>query len=470
MTMLKMKQMLLTAAMTLLLATSLTVVLRAQQTPYVVGGTVTGHVYCADSNAPARFAKVLLKSTAGGNSGDDFMKRLEENMAKIADKSGASATPTKPLTEDKKSALAAASKGMTQALDMMNASTVGLNGEFTFAGVKPGTYYVHTIYAGYIDPFDQFSDEDFSSADPAVRARIAQIPTITGSDAAHAELRLERGAAISGTILFDDGSPASGWIVSVIKPGTPESAADGASIAMNQALAMSGAVQLAKSDDMGRFRITGLAAGNYALRASLNAMPIGVTGNNIGDGGSGISLVVYTGNTFSRGDAKAVSVGAGEESTGADITVNAHALHNITGHVVAKPDAHTVNVGSVALTSVTNPALHMTAAIRDDGSFHFEYLPKGMTYTLTVADAADGKNTPASGPGFMGLHLPNPEILRKYGSDTTEVLLGDSNVDSVQLAVAPTDWKPTPKKPGATGADLGDLINGIMGATSSDKQ
>jgi hypothetical protein len=472
MNLLKRKQVLFTAATTLLLAASLTAVSRAQQTPYVVGSTVTGHVYCADSNAPARFAKVLLKSTTGGNSGDDFMKRLQENMAKMAEKSGGAAELAKPVTDDKKSAVAAASKGVGMALDMMNASTVGLNGEFTFAGVKPGTYYVHAIYAGYIDPFDQLTDEDFASADPAVRARIAQIPTVTvtGSDAAHAELRLERGAAISGTILFDDGSPASGWIVSVIKPGTPETGADAAAATMSQALAMSGAVQLAKSDDLGRFRITGLTAGDYALRASLNAMPIGVTGNNIGDGGSGISLVVYTGSTFSRADAKVVSVSAGEESSGVDMTVNAHALHNITGHVMAKADAHTVNVGSVALTSKSNPALHMTAAIRDDGSFHFEYLPKGTTYTLTVDDAADGKNTPGGGSGFMGMNLPHPEILRKYGSDTTDVLLGESDVDSVRLTVAETDWKPSTKKAGATDANIGDLLNGIMGAASSDKQ
>lgn len=472
MTLLKVKQVHFVAALALLLVIGTAPMTRAQQTPYVVGSTVTGHVFCGDSNAPARFAKVLLKSTAGSNSGDEFMKKLQENIQKMADKTGADATPAKPLTDDKKKALATASKGMTQAMDMMNASTVGLDGEFKFSGIKPGTYYVHAIYAGYIDPFDQISDEDFASTDPAIRARIAQIPTVTvtGTDSAHTELRLERGAAISGRILFDDGAPASGWTVSVVKPGTPDSAADAAAVTMNQALAMSGAVQLAKSDDLGHFRITGLAGGEYALRATLTAMPIGVTGSNIGDGGSGISLAVYTGNTFSRPDAKTVSVSAGEEFSGADMTVPAHALHDITGHVVAKSDAHTLNVGSVALTSKSNPALHMTAAIRDDGSFHFEYLPKGITYTLTVADAADGKNTPGSGAAFMGMNLPHPEILHKYGSDTTDVMLGDSDIDAVQLTVAQTDWKPTPKKPGATDANLGDLLNGILSAVPSEKQ
>jgi hypothetical protein len=104
-----------------------------------VGSTVTGHVFCADSNIPARFAKVVLKSTEGDHSGEDFMKRLQDNMQKAAAKSGAAAPAAQPLDEDKKKAMAAASKGMTQALDMMNASTVGLNGEFRFAGVKPVT-------------------------------------------------------------------------------------------------------------------------------------------------------------------------------------------------------------------------------------------------------------------------------------------------------------------------------------------
>jgi len=162
--------------------------LAAQQSAYVVGSTVTGHVFCADSNAPARFSKVLLRSAEGDHTGDEFIKRLQDNLQKVSEKSGEAARPAKPLNDDKRQALANASKGFTQAMDMMNASTVGLNGEFRFAGVKAGTYYVHAIYAGYIDPFDQFSDEDFSSTDPAMRARIAQIPTVTvtGTDSAHA--------------------------------------------------------------------------------------------------------------------------------------------------------------------------------------------------------------------------------------------------------------------------------------------
>jgi hypothetical protein len=465
-----------TAVSTLLLVAGISIHSSAQQPPNA-GSTVTGHVFCADTNAPARFAKVLLKSAEGDHRGEEFMKRMTDNMAKIAGSDGEpappakTATPDKPLTDDKKQAMAAASKGMNAALDMMNASTVGLNGEFKVTGVKPGTYYVHVIYAGYIDDYDQFSDEDFAGTDPEIRARIAKIPsiTVTGTDSARADVTLERGAAISGRILFDDGSPAAGWTLSVIKPGTKENAADAAQAVMNQSLALSGAVQLAKSDDLGHFRITGLTPGEYAVRATMIAPSIGVTAGNIMEGGSGINLTVYSGSTFNRADAKPLTVAAGEEYSGAEITVPASSLHNITGHVNAKSDGHTLNTGHVVLTSKSNPALHVIAAIRSDGSFHFEYLPSGIVYTLTTADAADGKITPSANPGFMGLNMPNTEILAKYETGSTDVLLGDADIDSIQLNVAQTDWKPSPNKPNTPTANPADIIKSVIDAGTSDK-
>jgi hypothetical protein len=440
--------------------------LPAQQTPYVVGSTVSGHIVCADPNAPARFAKVLLKSTLPSHSGEDLMKSITDSMTKATDKAG---EPAKPQTDEQKKALAAAYKGMDQVTDMLNSSTVGIDGAYSFAGVKPGTYFVHAIFPGYIDAYSQFTDEDFASTDPAVRARIAKLPTVTvtGTDSAHADLRLERGAAISGRILYDDGSPAVGWTLAVIKPRSADDSAEAAAAAMAPALAMMGAGQPAKTDDRGRYRISGLAPGEYALRASLTATGVGISAANMGDGGSGISLAVYTGDTFSRADAKVVKVTAGDELSGTDITVPARKLHNIIGHVVSSSDGHTLNVGLVNLTVKDNPAVHLNAAIRDDGSFHFECLPGNISYTLTVADAADGRNDgPAS--SIMGISMPNPEILRKYGTDTTTVLLMDADVDSITFHVAPTDWTPSAKKPKPINVNPGDLVKGILGADDSD--
>jgi len=220
---------------------------------------------------------------------------------------------------------------------------------------------------------------------------------------------------------------------------------------------------LFKTDDLGHYRISGLVPGEYALRASLVATATGISASNLGDGGSGINLVVYSGDTFSRAKAKPVTLGAGDEHTGVDITIPAHSLHNITGHVYAKADSHTLNMGGVTLTSKDNPALHLKAAIRDDGSFHFEYLPGGVTYTLAVDDAADGKTDTSSPANFMGISIPKQEILHKYGTDTTDVLLSDGDIDSVRLTVVQTNWTPPAKKAGAPDINPADLLNGLFG-------
>ena len=444
--------------------------MRAQQTPYVVGSTVTGTVFCADTGAPARFAKVVLKSVVPSNAGDDFMKNLQENLQKMAAKQGGPAQPAEPLTDDKKKALAAASKGMGKVIDMLSASAVGLDGKFSFAGVKPGTYYVHAIYEGYLDPFGEFSDDDFTSTDPAVRARLAQIPTVTvsGTESAHADIRLERGAAVIGRIVYDDGSPASGWTVSVVDKKELDAASELANATMNPALAMSGAASLFKTDDLGHYRVSGIATGEYLVSATLSTSPIGINSTNIMDGGGTINLTLYNGDTFSRTGAKSIVISSGEEHVGVDMTIPARSLHSIIGHVVAKSDGHTLNIGLVSLTSKDNPALHRTAAIRDDGSFHFEFLPAGYNYIIKVDDAEEGKIISGAN-NFMGMNIPKNVVQHKYGTDKTDVMLGAADINTVRLEVAQTDWTLAAEKSGDTNMSPGDLLNGLINGDSNAK-
>ncbi|WP_213805263.1 carboxypeptidase-like regulatory domain-containing protein [Granulicella sp. dw_53] len=420
----------------------------AQQSPYVVGSTITGHVICADTNTPARFAKVFLKSTAPDHSGEDFLKRFNDDLDKSTAGDGPQAKPVKPPSEEQQRIRSAAARNMNRATDLLSASTVGLDGYYSFAGIKPGTYYLHTVYNGYVDPFDEFSAEDLESTDPAVHARVAArlvTVNISGTDSARVDLRIERGAALSGRVVFDDGTPAAGWILSVIHPKSVEDPADVLISNLSQVIALGKGIPLPMTDDLGHYRIAGLPAGDYTLRANLRTASIGISAANIGDGGSGIDLAVYSGNTFSRSDAKSFKLAAGEEHAGIDITIPARSLHNIIGYVAAKTDGHTLNSGEVSLTSKGNPALHLKAAIRDDGSFHYEYLPPGA-YTITVDDAADSKIT-GSGNNFMGLNIPDQEITHKYGTTTTDITLTDSDVDSIHLTVAEVSWTPPEKKP-----------------------
>jgi hypothetical protein len=434
-----------------------------RQTPYVTGSTVSGHVICSDTNGPARFARIMLKPVAPSHSGQDMLKTLVDVISTFSPNGAALANPQ---TDDQKRALTAITQGLGQATDLLGSSTVGLDGSYSFVGVQPGTYYIHVVSPGYLDLYGQFRDEDFTSSDPKMRARLAQIPSVTvsGTDSARVNLTLDRGGAISGRIRYDDGSPAYGWTISVIQPKAPADVAEATLSAIAPALAVVGAAPPAKSDDLGRFRISGLPAGEYDLRASFSGRGVGVGGANLNDGGSGINLAVYSGDTFNRSEAKSIKIHASDEITGEDITVPATRLHNIVGHVVAKSDGHTVNTGQVLLSATDNSGFHAMAAIRDDGSFHFECLPSDVTYSLTVANAADAQNN-GSGSNFFGVNLPNPDILRKYGSDSTTILLPNSDEFSVTLSVDQTDWKPTANGPNPTVGQAEGEIKRLLGGT-----
>ena len=392
------------AAILLSAVLALNVQARAQGSASVVGSTVSGHVRCADTGAPARFGKVFLKSTTPGNAGSDFLQQLERQMEKAAAKEG---KPVKPRTDEQKRQQAAAVRNMNEATDLLNVATVGLDGAYTFAGVKPGTYFVHALFPGYIDEYAQLTEADFASSDPAVRARIAALPTVTvnGTDAARADLRLMHGAALSGRVLYDDGTPAVGWTVWALRPSAAAgNIEDVTNPSIQRQVAIERGDPVVIADDRGNFRIAGLPGGSYVLRASEFAAPIGVGIGNLGQAGSGIRLTVYDSGTFALSEAKPISVTQGEERVGADVTVPARSLHALAGRVVAAADDHPLNKGEVSLTSKADSALHLKAPVRDDGSFRFDYLPGNATYTLSVANAADATYK-ANDASFMGISV-----------------------------------------------------------------
>ena len=408
----------------------------AQANASVVGGTVSGHVVCGDTDGPARFARVFLKSTSPEHAGDDFMKEIEDSMKKAAEKSGKPLPAKKEPTEDQKRQRAAAARGMNEATALLSASTVGMDGAYRFSGVKPGTYYVHAVLPGYVDPYTQLSDADFESSDPAVRARIAALPTVTvsGTETARVDLRLARGAAVSGRVRFDDGTPAVGWTVWAIRPGVADNLAAALNPTVEKQVAQGMGKPIADTDDRGAFRIAGLPDGSYVLRATLAATPVGVSGRNLAQAGSGIRLTVYSGDTFDLAAAKPVTVREPEERTVADITVHDRRLHSLVGHVMAQTDNHSLNMGQVSLSSRTDTALHLKATIRDDGSFQFDYLPGNTTYTLAVSGAADAAYTP-SDESFMGISMPKSKVLQTYGAATQDVVLGDEDNIAVRFAL-----------------------------------
>ncbi len=94
--------------------------------------TVSGHVYCADTNAPARMASVMLEPV-----------RLVERADTVTN---ASASSHAEIT--------------------MTAVQTTLDGSFAISKVIPGSYYVIAYKAGYLSPLATFR---FDVRPPSVR-------------------------------------------------------------------------------------------------------------------------------------------------------------------------------------------------------------------------------------------------------------------------------------------------------------
>jgi hypothetical protein len=318
--------------------------------------TVTGHVYCADTNAPARMASVMLEPV------------------RVVDEAGV-------VTSGSHSQI------------MMTVVQTALDGSFAIPKISPGIYYVIAYKPGYLSPLATFPSDVLSHPSDEDRKRIAAtVPKITVETGlpASIDLRLERGAAISGTILFDDGTPATDLIVHALirrkqdqkdswlpLPSTP--------------LVMAPDV---RTDDLGRYRIAGLAPRDYAVQVDLQLqdMDFGVTIGAIGSSAmnrSRAQIAFFSGDTARKRDAKPLKLEAGEERTGEDITVPISKLHTISGELLAVHDGHVLTRGNIQLLGAEDKIEVETTRIeRGDSRFHLFFIPEGG-YILHIDNAAD---------------------------------------------------------------------------------
>jgi hypothetical protein len=132
------------------------------------------------------------------------------------------------------------------------------------------------------------------------------------------------------------------------------------------------------SDSHGRFIVTNLPAGEYAV---CTLMP-----TESQDSAPRVCL----GNTLRNRDAKTVKVQAGEIAGGADIVIPLSGLHTVAGTVTALVDGHALGKGTVRLLYADDREKARETAILDDGSFSLEYVAGGK-YILQVSGAQDAE-------------------------------------------------------------------------------
>ena len=386
----------------LVLATALLATASVAQQPAPTGA-VTGRVLCTDTHLPARMASVVLQ----------------------------------PIVDLTSPALKPDGRDAKREPVITVVQTL-LDGSFTIPNVRPGEYYVIAEKMGYLSPLAQLSRDDLNHPSKAIADLMAALltpVTVAANRTSTAEVHLVHGASVAGVIRFDDGTPDSGSAVSLL---SKDKAGKWSNFRTNL---LAGPFARTTTDDAGRFRFSGLPAGEYLIKTSLEIDDV-IVDHVFRDGGSSSSntryeLPVYLGNVMRQRDAKRIKIADGEASETNDIEIPLTRLHAVSGTVLEGSTGRTVNAAKVEIHYTDdNAQLASTEVSKEDNAFHFLYVPEGE-YTLKVTNPRDvTREEIPTCPQCMPPSHTQEKTLRTFGNAEQPLVL-HTDITGLTVAVPP---------------------------------
>jgi hypothetical protein len=269
-----------------------------------VAGKLMGTVYCVDTKRPARLAVVHIERDA---------------------------------TQGQAS-------GVTSQVVV-----TGMDGSFESSDLEPGKYFITATFDGYVNETHAESITGFDTL-PVPLVEGVEVELGPG-ESVRKQITLYRGAALSGVVEYDDGSPAVGVTVTADSAGQNPGELSGSSIHGH-----------AKTDDRGRYRVSGLREGGYYVHT---------------EPAPSLPVPIYCGDKITKHAAASIILARSEEYSGADIFVPLSNLHRVAGILVARGDQRSVNGLQLTLKSMDLPSLSASAISGPDGSFEFAAIPPG---------------------------------------------------------------------------------------------
>jgi hypothetical protein len=143
-----------------------------------------------------------------------------------------------------------------------------------------------------------------------------------------------RGATISGAVTYDDGNPAIAATLHLLVRQRNSKWGEAN-------LVLTGLRQWAsfatRTDDLGRFCISGLVPGTYALDVSISTTNMTFSKLQLGGGSlqsstrTGQTLHIYSGNRLNQNDAAPIVVTASGDRADSDIVIPLSHLHTVSG-------------------------------------------------------------------------------------------------------------------------------------------
>ena len=411
-------------------------------------GRITGQVVAADTGTPVKHAQIMLSGMA-------TVPRPPSGV------SGGTAGGFTTGISVQSSQSGGVTTGVPRGMVQKQAET-DEGGRFDFTEVPAGTFSVMVGMppTGFVRPTQPES----------VRLTEGQSASVT--------IKLTRGGAITGRVLDETGEPIAGVTVHVMRR---DSTTGGR-------LMPTGGSSV-PTDDLGHYRIYGLAAGDYYVEATYNrSMTI-----SFGPGSApppphlGYGPTYYPGSSTLEG-ARRVTVRAGEDTPGVEFALQRVMLARITG-VATDSSGRPLATGgggpsgSVSLSSRDLPFSGRGGMVRPDGTFQIEDVAPGeyeLVANVTRGTGPDAEREAASVPVSVNGSDVTVNIQTNTGATVSGRVVIEGNDTSTPMMPAnvlppriTVSARPDPSQPGYGGsfarpADVADdgtfELKGVRGA------
>jgi protocatechuate 3,4-dioxygenase beta subunit len=310
----------------------------------------------------------------------------------------------------------------------INMQTISVNtdddGRYELAGLFAGDYRIRATKPGYIDT--SYGEEPGREAGSPVTVADNQVKT-------QIDVVLPRHSAVAGQVFDDFGDPVEGATV-----GAWQIRFQG-----GHRVLVSANISSRVTDDLGRYRLSGLAPGQYVISTS-----IGQVGTQPAADVSGFATTYFPGTT-SPSEARFVTVTRAQDVTGIDVALVALPTASIVGRRVGV-DGQPMG-GSIVLTPSQRSGALVTpstgARTWNDGRFEFPNVSPGEYVVQATGGKPGSDHEGEFAAQFVtvnGADVPDLLMQATLGSTISGrvVFDGDAPPDRRQLSIEPTSADP----------------------------
>ncbi len=237
--------------------------------------------------------------------------------------------------------------------------------------------------------------------------------------AASVTIRLERGGSITGRVLDDGGEPVT--MAQVV-------AGERQSVNGLVRLVPGGSSPRATTNDLGEYRVFGLPPGDFIVSAVWNPPPLRTpSASPPGEPRYGLAPTFHPSTTAFHA-ARPVSVRAGQETGGVDVTLARVLLGSISGRVTdstgAVLAARQVSVTLQARRNVSVAGPASFARWKEDGGFVIENVPPGQYAVVANVRVNDATPSVPAEAGFERVDVEGGEAVVQIQTNTGATVSG----------------------------------------------